>query len=360
MKKVTENISKSYTLPSDFYIDNEIWEKMKEKVFAKSWQYIGDRKEIFNVSTNIHPFTLLDKYIDEPLLLTKKNDQIRCLSNVCTHRAFLVEHNPAKKSKLTCAYHGRRFDLEGNFEYMPEFEGVEDFPSPCDNLHALSLKTWGRFLFTSLSQKNGFEEIVSQLDHRLSFLNLDEVELASEYSKTYNVKSHWALYVDNYLEGFHIPFVHPTLNGLIDYGSYDTIVDNQMVLQIGYANKNGTETFDFPSGHPDYGKNVTAYYYWVYPNFMINVYPWGLQFNIVKPYSLDFTKVEFLYYIKNKEVWDRMKGSEIGEKTQQEDEWVVEGVQKGIKSRFYKEGRFSASRETGVHHFHKLLKQDLG
>ncbi|MEM1121406.1 MAG: SRPBCC family protein [Bacteroidota bacterium] len=72
-----------------------------------------------------------------------------------------------------------------------------------------------------------------------------------------------------------------------------------------------------------------------------------------------FTKVEFLYYIKDRDIWARMAGDAVGEKTQQEDEWVVEGVQKGLKSRFYTDGRFSAKRETGVHHFHRLLKHYL-
>ena len=358
MKKVTNNIAQSSTLPSDFYFDPEIWELMKEEVFAKSWLYIGDEDEIFNVAINTYPFTLLDKYIDEPLVLTKHEEEIRCLSNVCTHRGFIVAHHPGKNRKLTCSYHGRRFDMDGKFEFMPEFQEAEDFPRPCEHLHQLQLNKWSKFLFTSLNPNTDFSEISSELEQRVGFLNIDDFVFTPEYSKTYNVQSHWALYVDNYLEGFHIPFVHPTLNGILDYGSYETICDKLMVLQIGYSDK-GSETFDFPEGHQDFGKDIAAYYYWFYPNFMLNIYPWGLQINIVRPITPTFTKVEFLYYIKDQEIWNRMNGEQIGEKTQQEDEWVVEGVQKGLKSRFYTDGRFSPTRETGVHHFHTLLKEAL-
>ena len=62
------------------------------------------------------------------------------------------------------------------------------------------------------------------------------------------------------------------------------------------------ETFDLPEGHIDYGKEVTGYYFWIFPNFMLNFYPWGVQLNIVKPYSPDFCRVEFIYYIYNQEV----------------------------------------------------------
>lgn len=358
MDKVTDQISQSATLPSDFYFDQEVWEQMKEEVFAKSWMYVGDEEQIFNVAVNTYPFSLLEKYIEEPLVLTKQDGEIRCLSNVCTHRGFIVSHHPGKNQKLTCSYHGRRFDLEGKFEFMPEFKEVEDFPRPCEHLHQLPLHKWSKFLFTSLDPVIDFSEMSDELDKRLGFLNMDDFVFAPQYSKIYNVQSHWALYIDNYLEGFHIPFVHPTLNGMLDYGSYETICDRHMVLQVGYADQ-GSELFDIPEGHPDYGKNIAAYYYWFYPNFMLNVYPWGVQLNIVRPYTPQFTKVEFLYYIKDQEIWDRMNGEQIGEKTQQEDEWVVEGVQKGLRSRFYKDGRFSVKRETGVHHFHKLLKKYL-
>lgn len=359
MKKVKRDIASSSTLPSDFYFNKDYWEMMKENVFANSWQFIGDEFELFNVAVNTYPFFYLEKYLEEPLVLTKNEEKINCLSNVCTHRGFIIAHHPSKNRRLICSYHGRRFGMDGQFEHMPEFKGVADFPRPCDHLKQLPVKKWGQFLFTSLNSSAEFSKMEQALEERVGFLNIKEFQFAPEYSKVYNVQAHWALYIDNYLEGFHIPFVHPTLNGMLDYGNYETICRDNMVLQIGYADKNGGETFTLPEGHPDFGKSVTAYYYWFYPNFMLNFYPWGVQLNIVRPYTPNFTKVEFLYYIKDHEIWKRMSGDQIGEKTQQEDEWVVEGVQKGLRSRFYTDGRFSVDRETGVHHFHLLLKSAL-
>jgi len=92
---------------------------------------------------------------------------------------------------------------------------------------------------------------------------------------------------------------------------------------------------------------------------MLNFYPWGVQLNIVRPINPDFTKVEFIYYIKDRKLWNQMRGDKIGDKVEKEDEWVVEGVQKGLRSRFYQDGRFSVKQETGVHHFHQLLKKYL-
>ena len=356
---IDARIQKAETLPSSFYFDEQAYEDMKEVVFGGSWHMIGKKDDLLIGDTSTVPFTLYDKFLSEPLLLTKdEKGHIRCISNVCTHRAFLLGHHPSNQKKITCAYHGRRFALDGTMEFMPEFKTAEDFPRPCDHLANLPLKEWEGFLFASLQPTISFDDIVKTLDERLSFLDIANFRYAPEYDKIYNVHAHWALYCDNYLEGFHIPFVHNKLGAMIDYGSYETICYEHMNVQIGYS-KGGTPSFDLPEGHIDYGKKVSAYYYWIFPNLMLNIYPWGLQINVVEPITSSFTKVYFYHYIKDESMWQLMEGEDIAEKTQREDEWVVEGVQKGLRSRFYDTGRFSPTREQGVHHFHSLLQKYL-
>ena len=358
MFDIKKSIEVASTLPPEFYQSEEVWDLCREKIFCKSWLYLADENLLFKGLDNVFPITLLENYVDEPLLLTKIEEEIQCFTNVCTHRGFLLMQNPAKVRKITCQYHGRRFDLNGQFEFMPEFEEAEDFPRPCDHLHKLDLKKWRQFLFTAIEPVVDFSILFNRLEERLGFLPIEDFRFAAEYTKTYNVHAHWALYCDNYLEGFHIPFVHQALGSILDYGKYTTEFYDQMVLQIGYSDGSGF-CFDLPEGHIDHGKNVTAYYYWVFPNFMLNFYPWGVQLNIVKPITKDFTKVEFLYYIKDQKIFDLMEGDKLAEKTEREDEFVVEAVQKGLQSRFYKSGRFSPKREKGVHYFHRLIAEHL-
>jgi choline monooxygenase len=151
--------------------------------------------------------------------------------------------------------------------------------------------------------------------------------------------------------------VHEGLNKVLDYGSYTTEIYEHCNLQIGYADE-GTEVFDLPSGHVDQGKNVAAYYYWVFPNMMFNFYPWGLSVNIVRPLDLNRTKVSFLSYVYDPGKLGKGAGTDL-EKVEREDEFVVENVQRGIRSSFYRGGRFSPKREKGVHHFHRLLSAYL-
>ena len=359
MYQIKNRIEQASTLPSDFYTSEAAWEACKEKIFCKNWLYIADRQELFKGQENAFPLWLLENYLDEPILLVERGNEILCMTNVCTHRGFLLLQHPSKVRKIVCQYHGRCFKTNGQFQSMPEFEEAEDFPRPCDDLSQIPLSRWKQFLFTAIHPDFDFSKVLSRLENRLGFFPIESFRFAPEYSKTYNVHAHWALYCDNYLEGFHIPFVHQALGDLLDYGSYTTEYYDQMVLQIGYSDGSGF-TFDLPEGHPDYGKNVLAYYYWIFPNFMINCYPWGIQLNILHPVKKNFTKVEFLYYIYNEEIFHLMKGDQLAEKTEREDEFVVEAVQRGLKSRFYKSGRFSPKREKGVHYFHKLIAEYLG
>ena len=266
---IDSDIKKAETLPASFYKDEQIFKEMKEKIFLKSWHYIGD-ENLVALPQSVYPLVLLDNYLTEPILIVRnEDDKINCFTNVCTHRGNLVALQPGKVKKLTCMYHGRRFSLNGEFEYMPEFEEAENFPRACDHLHQFPLEKWGPLLFAGLNPEFQFSKVIKKMKERIGFLPFDEFYLDSSSSKDFLVHAHWALYCDNYLEGFHVPFVHEGLNKVLDYGSYKTETYEHCNLQIGYTD-DATEVFNLPESHPDYGKNVAAYYSWVFPNMMFN------------------------------------------------------------------------------------------
>lgn len=354
---IDPDITKAETLPASFYKDQSVFEALKKQVFLNSWQWIGD-ENLVGVAQSTYPFVLLDGFLTEPLVLTKNiENKINCLTNVCTHRGNLVVMDSGVSKKMTCKYHGRRFNLNGDFEYMPEFGDAKDFPRPCDNLHKFPLRKWGGFLFAGLNPAFDFQQVIDKMNERIGFLPLHEFKLNEALNKDFTVNAHWALYCDNYLEGFHVPFVHEGLNAILDYGSYETEIYEYCNLQIGYVDQ-AEAVFDLPKDHIDYGKNVAAYYYWVFPNMMFNFYPWGLSVNIVKPLTINKTKVSFITYVYDESKLEKGAGSGL-ENVEMEDEEVVENVQKGVRSSFYKAGRFSPTREQGVHHFHRLLAQFL-
>lgn len=360
------DIRRASTLPGWTYGDARVFEASREKIFARSWQWVGDVDRL-KVPGSTLPFTLLPGCLDEPLVLTRDTaDALHCLSNVCTHRGMLVCPGAGVEQTLRCRYHGRRFGLDGRFLSMPEFEGVEDFPSEADHLPRLPLERWGKLLFTSLDPAFSFTELIRELDQRVGWLPLEEAVFEPTRSRDYLVAANWALYCDNYLEGFHIPYVHPGLNQALDYSAYTTEIFPYSNLQLAVAS-GGEDVFDLPPGHPDAapseagsegGGGVAAYYFWLFPNLMINVYPWGISLNVVQPIAPQRSKVSFLTYVWNPELLDRGAGSGL-DRVEREDEAVVEAVQLGVRSRLYGRGRFSPRRERGVHHFHRLLSAFL-
>jgi len=186
----------------------------------------------------------------------------------------------------------------------------------------------------------------------------DELEHDAARSTDYTVHASWALYCDNYLEGFHIPYVHAALNAAIDWSAYATELQARSVLQIAYA-KEGAPSFDLPPDARDHGRRVAAYYWWLWPNTMLNFYPWGVSVNVVTPLAVAATRVSFLTYAWKRELLERGAGSGL-DRVEREDEAIVEAVQRGVRSRLHDRGRYSPTREQGVHHFHRMLAQALG
>lgn len=347
------DIAQAETLPSIFYSDPEIYEEAKERIFLPSWQLVGDL-DMVKIPGQVHPITLLEGVIDEPLLLTRSlDDKVNCLSNVCTHRGTLVAECPGNHKNLRCRYHGRKFSLDGKFESMPEFEGVKCFPTKRDDLPSVEFGQLGKLLFASLKPEISFNDFIKPVLDRVSFLPLAKLDQLPAYTRDYVVQAHWALYCENYLEAFHIPFVHPSLTKMLEFSEYRTELFGSSVLQIGVA-RSGERVFELPKDSPEFGKPICAYYFWLWPNLMLNFYPWGLSVNIVKPLGLNRTKVSYLTYVYPNERYD---DSEITflDRVEREDEEVVEMVQRGLKSRLYTAGRVSPTQEQGLHHFQRMI-----
>ena len=354
---IDPEISQASTIHTDFYTQPSVFEASREKIFAPSWQYIGHQGMVPQPGS-VYPFTLLPGYLDEPLVLTKNREGVlHCLSNVCTHRGNLLAYEPCTTAHLRCRYHGRIFTLDGRFQSMPEFKEVKNFPSEKDHLTALPLFQWGPLLFSSVSPTGPAATYLGEMMERVGWLPLDRMVHRPEHSKDYLVQAHWALYCENYLEGFHIPFVHAGLNTVLDFGNYTTELFRYSNLQLGIA-REGEACFHLPPSSPDYGKKVAAYYFWVYPNMMFNFYPWGLSFNLVQPLGLSKTRVSFHSFVYDESKLETGAGASLDE-VELEDEEVVQQVQKGVRSRFYQQGRYSVTREQGTHHFHSLLAQSL-
>jgi choline monooxygenase len=343
---IDPDIRRARSLPSEAYTSEAWFSRMRDRVFARTWHFVADEDRVATAG-RVLPCTLLERCLDEPIVLSRDaGGKLHGLSNVCTHRGNLVVQQEGAVEGLRCRYHGRRFALDGRFVSMPEFEGVEGFPSSSDDLARVPLGRLDRLLFASVDPAMPFDDLVAPVREHLPPGALESLVLAPERSRDYAIAASWALYCDNYLEGFHIPFVHPALAAAVDYGSYRTDLCRWGTMQVARA-KDGEDAFE---------GGVAAYYAFLFPGTMLNVYPWGVSLNVVRPLAVDRTVVSFLTYVRDAERLGRGAGADL-HGVEMEDEAVVQTVQRGVRSRLYRAGRYSPTRETGVHHFHRLLAE---
>ncbi len=355
--EINPDIRVAQTPPAWFYTDPAVFDLMKRNAFARAWQFVADA-DVVKVPGNVYPSALLEGALDEPLVLTRDNDDaIHCFANVCTHRGNLVCEGAGTENSLRCRYHGRRFKLDGSFMSMPEFEEVANFPTAADDLPKVPFAKWKRLLFASIDPVASIEEYFKPMIDRVGWLPIEQFQPEPSRNREFVFRGNWALYVDNYLEGFHIPYIHAALNEQLDYDNYEVELFDRGVLQLGVADE-GADAFELPNSSKDFGRRIAAYYYWFFPNIMFNFYPWGLSINVIKPLAVDLTRVNFISYVWKPNVLDRGAGSGL-DRVEREDEAVVEATQRGLKSGFYTRGRYSVKRETGPHHFHRMAVECL-
>ena len=341
---IKPDIHVAQTPPAHFYRSLEVFEQQRGELFPSSWQLVMCWPE----PNEAIPFRLLDGLLDEPLLLAREGEQPpRCLSNVCTHRGNILLDSACKSGQIRCGYHGRRFDSNGKLTHAPGFEHAADFPSATDDLPSPPIANLGPLSFTSLNPSTPFQDWIAPVLERCPWLKDMALPGTPQHIQDYEIQANWMVYCDNYLEGFHVPFVHPSLQRTLETGSYETHLFPWASAQ---TSKPGPNTPALPDGQ-------AAWYFWLFPNTMVNVYPWGVSMNVVLPTSVSTTRVRFLSYVAKPALQDAGAGGDL-DQVEAEDEAVVESVQRGLQSRLYARGRYSPTHEQAVHHFHRLLTRE--
>lgn len=342
---IDPDLSLASTLPADWYFEERALELEYERVFERSWQFAGSGHALrepgsFRVS----------RAGREPLLLVRGDEgELRALSNVCRHRAGCVKRGAGQVRALQCSYHGWVYDLDGRLRSAPEFDGVKNFENV--RLPEFRLEEWQGLLFVNISgEAPPLAEFFAEVDQALNGRDLRG--FANPHRKDWEIACNWKVYVDNYLEGYHIPIVHPQLFRELDYRAYRT--ETFRFSSIQHAPIRRPEKLRISS--PD----DQALYFWIYPNLMLNIYPDNFSTNLIVPQGAGRTVTEFEWFFPVEQPsHDLERIVSFSDEIQLEDVQVCEEVQRNLRSRTYSRGRFSVRRENGVHHFHRLLAASI-
>jgi len=346
-------LEKASTIPSDWYLDPRVEIVEREMVFGASWQAVGRASQVAERGQ----FITAD-IAGEPIVVVRSDDGVlRGFYNVCRHRAArVVPESEGHATKLRCRYHGWTYDLAGKLRGVPEFDGVANFCREDNSLPEIAVAAWGPVIWANLAPGAGpLLEFLSPLPEKCAELGLEKLCFVER--RQYDLACNWKVYVDNYLDGgYHVNTVHPGLAGVIDYSRYRTEIAGMTSVQISPLESKNDEVGQVRTGD-------CAYYWWIFPNFMMNIYEGVMDTNLVLPLGPGVCRVIFDFYFSDVDAPGRRefigRSIEIADQIQQEDAGICEEVQCGLASRSYKTGRFSVRREAGGHHFHCLLARAL-
>jgi choline monooxygenase len=353
---IEPDISRAWTLPASAYTDPATFAEEKERIFSRIWQVVGHAAQLANAGD----FFTLELY-GEPLLLVRgAAGELRGFYNVCRHRAGPPAEGCGNRKLFRCGYHGWTYGLDGALISAPEVEGAQDFKPEEYALAPVRAEQWSNLIFVNLDP--GADPLLAslgELPQQAERFGFERMKLLER--RTYDMKCNWKAYVDNYLEGYHLPSVHPGLNRELDYNAY--IVEPYARHVRQFSPIRGAQSGDTtPRRYQEAREDLTTDYFWIFPNWMLNCYPDNISLNIILPLEPERTLAIFEFYLREKDLGSQAARDSVdfSHQVQIEDVAICERVQRNLHSRSYERGRYSVRQEKGVHAFHRMYAAFMG
>jgi choline monooxygenase len=343
-------LAQASTPPSCWYWDEDLFRAECRHVFGSAWQVVGLAEQVAAPGS----FLTADRAGEPILVVRDAQGQLGAFYNVCRHRAARLVREPCgRASRLRCPYHGWTYDLDGQLRGTPEFEAVEDFRKEDNGLVPLAVDVWGPYAWVRGEPGPALADYLAPLPAKTQHLGLDRLHFAAR--REYRVQCNWKVFIDNFQDGgYHLHAVHPGLASALDYAHYRNELAEYTTVQISPLR---------PTGDQDVARVRTgdqAQYWWVFPNFMVNLYSGVMDTNLVLPLGPECCQVIFDWFFPPDADEAHIRDSiAVSDQVQQEDIAICEEVQRGLRSRAYDTGRYSVRREEPVYLFHRLLARHL-
>lgn len=373
---VSEDIADARSLPARAFTDRAFLRLELDTVFTRSWLLIPeasgpDGGPSLAGALKIRGARAAFSLLGRPLFLQRDwNSKLHCFPNVCTHAWYPLVEGRSRSKTIVCSQHGRSFDCAGKFQSQAGFgKGeIKDFPAADDHLRDLPVGQWDRFLFVCLGEPaEPLAELLRPLRASTARLPLHDFKRAPGVREAREVEGNWKQHACNYMDKYHITFIHRAPGGLadaIDLASYKTELHDRSALQWAYARdpEHGFDPEHLPGRFRDPKapqRRVFALWWFLFPNLTLNFYPWGLSVNIYQPLRDAPERTQFIWhhYVWNPKKYARRAELWLDQQVDDEDVHAMALVRPGAASGFAPRGRFSPAEEAGPHWFHRLVHQ---
>jgi choline monooxygenase len=323
------------TLPARLYGDPEAWARERGEVFARTWLFLGHEAELAAsgdwIATDVAGHRLMAVRGEDGL--------IRAFHNVCRHRAGPLVTGAAGSCgrELVCAYHGWRYALDGRLRAATGFGAAEGFDPRTLGLLGLAVETWRGLVFAAIDPAAPLARSVAPIDALLVARGLDLALPALR--RDHALDCDWKVYVENYLEGYHIDAVHPALAADLGGSDYRVRVEGDCVIQeaVGAA-----------------GSTQAGVWGWLWPNLGINVYADGAMIERMTPVGPGRTRLDYLYLgVDGRPPSDETLAT--SDRLTAEDAAICKAVQANLSAGAYDRGLLSPRHEIAVAWFQDRL-----
>jgi len=342
-----------HTLPWSWYRDPDVLRREHERIFLRSWQYVG------HAGQAAEPGSFFTGALGlAPVVVTRARDgELRALLNVCRHRGFVVAEGEGRRETLQCRYHAWTYELDGRLRAAPRSDREPGFDDEELSLAPLRLETWGPFVFVNADPEAApLAEALGPVPAQLTeILDVDALEF--RFRTEFSLEANWKVACENFLECYHCAVAHPGFTAAVDVSpdAYRLATEGLTSSQFGPLRTNGDS---FLAG----GEVGRSQFHFLWPNFGINVFPGrpNLSCGPIVPTGPERT-ARFLDYFFAPDVDQAWLDEliEFDDQIGREDTALVEGVQRGLRAGVLTEGRVLSESEQLVSQFQRLCAEAL-
>ncbi len=363
-KPLTEDASRSYTLPARYYTDPEIFELEKERIFFRTWQYVGHKSQVAKPGDYMTA-TIVDQGV---FVIRGRDGALRAFYNVCQHRAHeLLQGSGNVKAVITCPYHAWAYAPDGSLRSARNCEHVQGFDKSDFGLKPVRVEEFCNLVFVNLDEDAmPLAEQAPNLEASIRDFVLNYDDLVFTGTSTFGddvMQAGWKVVVDNYVECYHCGPAHPAFADMIDMACYKHTIDGISAFQLGPDTKPENSAYDFKADDPI----QRAAFWYLWPTTTINIVPGSVSVNITHIVPRSPTTTSFVNdrLVVAGEAEDEARNAYLFDLLGHEDQLLCESVQRGLMSNAYDQGRFIVGPEVDgqeehvVHLFHHMVKQAL-
>jgi choline monooxygenase len=340
------------TLAWSTYTDPALEALERERIFARSWQYVG------HLGRLPRPGYFAARVGDVPVVVTRdRGGELRAFLNVCRHRGSIVAEGESSRATLQCPYHAWTYGLDGSLLAAPRSEREGGLDGDI-SLRAASVGTWGPFVFVNPDpDAPPLDEVLGRLPELVAAAGVDVDVLEFRQRAESTVSANWKLVSENFLECYHCSVAHPGFSALVDVSptAYRLEEGETFSTQLGPVRPDG-------NGYDVGGEVERSQFHFLWPNTMINIFPGRMNISIGPVLPAGTLRTDrFLDYFFAPGVDDAWIEELLAFDGQvgAEDVVIVENVQRGVSTGLIENGRLLPESERLIADFQRRVSDAL-